>query len=382
MKKGLALLGGCLLLLSAISANCFAKDGVDHEKKIISIAGYDACTGKYGDYGLDDKKGQEIAVEEINAAGGIQAGTLKGYQLKLTFFDDRGDPKESANVAKGIAAGDYLVALGPTMSSCALAATPIFYRYGIADIVTYANANTITDQGFDNLIRLTHTTGGIAVYMAETCQKQFGAKTVSIISENQDYGQQLRNYFKPKAEALGIKVLTDDVITPGQDVDFSAILLRAKQQNPDVLVLFVTYNEGGMLAKQIRNQGRDVTLDGPDALTSPKFFELADNMDNIFITSLMSLDVNRPEAKHLVSEYNTRYGTLPPLSAIYGYDAVKVAAKVIENGGVDRKSFIQNLKTVKVPGVGSPEYQFDEKGEGLAPPFMTQPAQWYKDQQK
>jgi branched-chain amino acid transport system substrate-binding protein len=380
MKKRIISISCFLIFVALISTECFAKNGIDVKNKTISIAGYDACTGKYGDYGLDDKKGQEIAIEEINAGGGVQAGPLKGYQLKLTFFDDRGDPKESANVAKKIASSDFLAALGPTMSSCALAATPIFNRYEIADIITYSNANTITEQGFNNIIRLTHTTGGIASHMAENCKNRFNAKSVSIISENQDYGQQLRSYFKGKADEMGLKVLTDDVITPGQDVDFSSVLIRAKQKNPDVLVLFVTYNEGGMLAKQVHKMGWKVTVYGPDGIIAPKFFELADNLDDIYITSLASLDMNRPEARHLVETYQTKYGILPPLSAIYGYDAVKVAVKIIENGGVDRKSFIKKLKSVKVAGVGSPMYQFDEKGEGLAPPFITNPAQWYKEQ--
>lgn len=382
MKKSIVLIGCLLLVFISVSTACFAKEGVDVKKKTIAIAGYDACTGKYGDYGLDDRKGQEIAVKEINAAGGIKAGPLKGYTLNLTFFDDRGDPKESANVAKKIASSDFLVALGPTMSSCALAATPIFSRYQTADIITYANADTITEQGFNNIIRLTHTTGGIGNYMAESAKKKFGAKTVSIISENQDYGQQLLNYFKIKSGEIGLKILSDDVITPGQDVDFSSVLLRAKQKNPDLLILFVTYNEGGMIAKQIRNMGWDVKIYGPDALTSPKFFELAGDLKDVYITSLESLDVNRPEALHLVSEFKAKYGVIPPLSAIYGYDAVKVAAEVIAAGGVDRKSFIANLKSVKVSGVGSPMYQFNKKGDGLIPPFITNDAQWYKNQQK
>lgn len=383
MKKGIVWLSCLSLLFAAVAADCFAKDGVDAKKRTIAVAGYDACTGKYGDYGLDDRRGQEIAVKEINAAGGIKAGALKGYTLNLTFFDDRGDPKESANVAKKIVSSDFLVALGSTMSSCTLAATPIFYRYGIADIVTYANANTITEQGFDNVIRLTHTTGGIGNYMAENCKEKFNAKKVSIISENQDYGQQLRNYFKIKSSELGLEVLSDDVITPGQDVDFSSVLLRAKEKNPDILVLFVTYNEGGMIVKQVRKMGWDVKIYGPDALSSPKFFELAgDDLKDVYLTALESLDVNRPEATHLVSEFKAQYGALPPLAAIYGYDAVKVAAEVIANGGVDRKSFIANLKSVKSPGVGSPMYKFDEKGDGLAPPFVTNEAKWYQEQAK
>jgi len=358
------------------------QDGIDNEKKIINIAGYDACTGKYGDYGLDDRRGQEIAIEEINAAGGILSGPLKGYQLKLEFFDDRGDPKESANVAKKISSGKYLVALGPTMSSCALASTPIFNRYGVGNIITYANASTITEQGFNNVARLTYTTKGIADFMVTTSQKDFNSKKLAIISENQDYGQQLRKYAKDKAGEIGLKVSTDDVITPGQDVDFSSILLRAKNANPDVLLLFVTYNEGGMIAKQVRKMGWDVILYGPDALTSPKFFELAGDMKNIYISSLMSLDVKKPVAEHLTSEFSKKYNNLPPLAAIYGYDAVKVAANVIENGGIDRQSFIKKLKDVKIPGVGSPMYQFDKNGEGLAPPLVVKSAQWHKDQQK
>ncbi len=385
MKKWLTSLICLIFVLAMGIPSGFAgvtQDGIDKKNKVIRLAGYDACTGKYGDYGLDDKRGQEIAIEEINAAGGIQAGPLKGYQLKLDFFDDRGDPKESANVAKKVASSKYIAALGPTMSSCALASTPIFNRYGVANIITYSNASTITEQGFDNLIRLTYTTKSIADFMINTSKDEFNGKTIAIISENQDYGQQLRKYAKDKAKEIGLTVSTDDVITPGQDVDFSSILLRAKVENPDILLLFVTYNEGGMIAKQIRKMGWAVTLYGPDALTAPKFFELAGNLDNIYISSLLSLDVKKSEAKHLVSEFSKKYNALPPLSAIYGYDAVKVAANVIENGGIDRASFIKKLKDVKTPGVGSPMYQFDKRGEGLVPPLVVKTAQWHKDQQK
>ena len=196
-RKGSTIILALLLLLAGTVG--WAKDGVDPEKKIINIAGYDACTGKYGDYGSGDKRGQELAVEEINEMGGIQAGPLKGYKLNLTFFDDRGDPKESANVAKNISSSDFLVALGPTMSSCALAATPVYNRNGVPNIITYANANTITEQGFDNVARLTYTTRSIAYEMAVTVKDRFKQNSVAIISENQDYGQQLLKGFKEKA---------------------------------------------------------------------------------------------------------------------------------------------------------------------------------------
>ena len=93
-----------------------------------------------------------------------------------------------------------------------------------------------------------------------------------------------------------------------------------------------------------------------------------------------TVDVTRPAAKVLVDRWTPKYGGFPPLAAIYGYDAVKVAAKVIEMGGVDRKSFIQKLKSVKVEGVGNPMYEFDKTGEGKRPSFVTLPAIEVKDQ--
>ncbi|WP_028324945.1 ABC transporter substrate-binding protein [Desulfatirhabdium butyrativorans] len=374
-KWGKILLAVVLMLGMAFTG--YAKDGIDATKKIIRIAGYDACTGKYGDYGMGDRRGQEIAVEEINRNGGIQAGPLKGYKLSLEFFDDRGDPKESANIAKKVAAGDFLVALGPTMSSCALAATPVYARGGVANIITYSNANTITEQGFDNLLRLTYTTGAIAKYMAEQIKDTFKKSSVAVISENQDYGQQLLKYFRTSAKELGIGIVEESVITPGQDLDFNAVLMKSKAANPGMLVLFVTYNEAGMLVKQTRQMGWDVPIYVPDAMTEPKFFELAGDVKDVYIQLSPTIDIEKPAAKALKEEWNKKYSGFPPLAAIYGYDAVKVVVAVIEKGATDRKSFIKLMKTVQVEGVGNPLYAFDARGESKAPPFVTMAAAEY-----
>lgn len=366
-----------VVLVLGLSVWGFAKDGVDPDRKVVQIVGYDAASGKYGDYGLGDKRGQEIAVDEINAAGGIQQGPLSGYRLKLEFFDDRGDPKESANIAKRISAGDYLVAIGPTISSCALAATPVFYRNRVPNIITYSNANTITEQGFDNVIRLTYTTKSIARYIAEQVKNQFGKNSVAIISENQDYGQQLVKYFKEAADSLGISVTSESVITPGQDLDFKSVLLKAMEKDPQFLVLFVTYNEGGMIVRQTRQLGWKVPIYVPDAMTEPKFYELAGDVSNVYIQLSPTIDMSRPAAKILKEEWEKRYGGVPPLSAIYGYDAVKVAVKVMEAGATDRESFIKLMRTVKHEGVANPLYTFDDKGDSQAPPFVTMPCNEY-----
>ena len=266
------------------------------------------------------------------------------------------------------------------MSSCALAATPVYYRNQVPNIITYSNANTITEQGFDNVVRLTYTTKSIAQYMATQIKNTYKKNSVAIISENQDYGQQLLKGFKAKADELGIEVVSESVITPGQDVDFKAVLLKAKAKNPDILVLFVTYNEGGLLVKQTRQLGWDLPIYAPDALTEPKFFELAGNLDNVFLQVSPTVDIERPAAKALKEEWNKKYQGFPPLAAIYGYDAVKLAVEVIENGGVDRKAFIKTMKTVEIEGVANPLYSFDETGEGKSIAFVDVPAAKYHEE--
>jgi branched-chain amino acid transport system substrate-binding protein len=371
MSKKLHVVAGVLVSLVAAAGIGFAGDGVDKSKKMIQLAGFDSVTGKYGDYGTGNKRGMQVAIDEINGEGGIAAGPLKGYKLSLNFEDDRGDPKEAANIAKKLSSGNYLAVLGPTMSSCALAATPVFARNGVANIITYAQAVTITEQGFDNIARLTYTTKSVAVHMAEKIKNEFNKKSVAIISENQDYGQQLLKSFKEKAKELGIDVVSESVVVPGQDVDFKSVLLQAKTKNPDMLATFLTYNEGGLLVKQCRQMGWAIPIYGPNSLTEAKFFELAGDTGEFYLVMSPTLDVARPEAKKLVSLWNKKYEGLPPMAAIYGYDAVMVTKANIESGGIDRASFTKNLKNVKVKGIGTPVYEFDKSGEVKQPSLIT-----------
>ena len=380
MIKKFLVIASAMAFMTAMAGGSFAGDGIDKTKKVVQLGGFDSVTGKYGDYGTGNKRGMEVAVEQINSEGGIATGPLKGYKLALSFEDDRGDPKEAANIAKKLSNGNYLAVLGPTMSSCALAATPVFSRSGVANIITYAQAVTITEQGFNNIARLTYTTKSVALHMAEKIKNDFKKKSVAIISENQDYGQQLLKTFKEKAKELGIEVVSESVVVPGQDVDFKSVLLQAKAKNPDMLLTFLTYNEGGLLVKQCRQMGWTIPIYGPNSLTESKFFELSGDTGEFYLVLSPTLDVTRPEAKKFVGLWNKKYEGLPPMAAIYGYDAVMVTKAIIEAGGVDRASFTKNLRNVKVNGIGTPVYEFDSTGEVKQPALITMTgAQFAKD---
>lgn len=381
MRK-MRLLGGfvvcCFLAMVSI---VHAGDGVDHKNKVIKLAGYDAVTGKYGNYGSGDKVGQEIAIEQINKMGGIQDGPLKGYKLELDFYDDRGDAREAASIAKKIASEDYLAVMGPSISSSALAANPVFFRYRIANVITYSNADSITAQGFNTIARLPFTTKTIAHATAKAIGETMGKKTVSVISENQDYGQQLAQTLREIQGSYGLKVVTEDVITPGQDVDFRSVLTRAKNADPDVLVVFVTYNEGGLLVKQAREMGWDLPIFGPEPLTDPKFFNLAGDTRNVHLVISDNIDQSTPQAKYLNAEWNKHMNEpVAPNAAVFGYDAVQVAKTIIENGATTREEFIKGIRNVEAKGgIYSNLYSFDEKGDSEKFNFVTVTADAYKE---
>jgi len=360
-----------------------ASDGIDHKKKVIKIAGYDAVTGKYGNYGSADKIGQEIAIEQINSKGGIQAGPLKGYKLKLEFFDDRGDAREAANIAKKIASGDFLAVTGPSMSSSALAANPVFFRHRIANVITYSNADSITAQGFDTIARLPFTTKSISDAVGKSAN-EMGKSKLSVIYENQDYGQQLFKSLKNVEGKYKLKTVTNDVVTAGQDVDFKSILNRAKSQNPEVLVLFVTYNEGGLIVKQAREMGWTIPIIAVESMTDPKFFELAGSVKDVYFVISADADQSTSQAKYLNAQWKKRQGEpLAPNAAVFGYDAIQVTNKIIENGGATREKFIKGIKSVKVKGgINSTEYTFDKNGDAEKFSFVTILAEDFKKKMK
>jgi len=379
-KKTIFILIATLFLLSSLTVIALSKDGVDYSKKEIRIAFCDALTGTYGDYGLGDLKGVKVAIDEINKEGGIKSGPLEGFKLKLDIYDDKGDPKESASIARKIGIGDYLCLVGQSMSSSSVSAAPVCYRVRLPYIVGWASATTLTHQGFDNLIRETYTTEAEAKAMVKTLHDYFGVKKISIVVENGDYGQQLLEIFQKETPKFGIEIACQLSIVPGQDIDFGAILLKAKAEKPEMLVILAQYNESGMIVKQTRKMGWEIPIYGTKACGEPKFFELAGELGEFYLICSSSIDTDNPYVKNFLSNWYSAYDSTPEMAAIYGYDGVKIAAGVIEMGGVDRESFIKNLYKVKLPGIGNPIYEFDERGDVKVPNLTTVAGKKFKEE--
>jgi branched-chain amino acid transport system substrate-binding protein len=215
--------------------------------------------------------------------------------------------------------------------------------------------------------------------MLKAMQELFGVQKASIIVENGSYGQELLETMMANAADFRIELGTPLTIVPKQDVDFNAVLLKAQAENPDMLVILVERNEGGMIVSQARKLGWDIPIYGPKSLGEPQFFELAgEPLGQVYLTFTPSLDATDPVVQNFLANWGEFYDYPPDMAAIYGYDSVKIALAVIEAGGVDRESFIAKLRTVQVPGIGNPLYSFNENGDVQVPNLITISGRYFK----
>ncbi len=381
MKKRLVFVAVVAFSLLMGSVLGLGADGVDNEKKVITFAFCDALSGPAGAYGSGCLHGAEVAVAEINEQGGVKEGPLAGYTLKLEAFDDRGDAKEAASVGRQVVNGEYLFLSGATISTAALGMSPVLYRGRVPYIMGWASASSLTHQGFDNLVRTTYTTEAEALAMLKAMQERFGVEKVSVIVENGSYGQEILETMQANAADYGIELGTPLTIVPKQDVDFNAVLLKAQGKDPDMVVILVERNEGGMIVSQARKLGWEIPFYGPKSLGEPQFFELAgDLLGEVYLTCTPSLDTTDAVVQNFLASWGEFYDYPPDMAAIYGYDSVKVALEVIEMGGVDRESFIERLRDVEVPGIGNPLYSFNENGDVQVPNLITISGQEFKEE--
>jgi|GEM_PF-912687 len=356
-----------LVALAALPAG--AAKGVDAKNKVIKVAVVGPLTGQYGVYGQDQKKGVEIAVKEFNDAGGFQKGPFKGYKLEATYFDDKGDPKESANVAQQVVIGDYFAEIGPTNSSPANASAPLYDRNNMAMILVYASDYRLTHSGYKNVFRIVCTTQTEGYSYANTAMKILKLKKIAEVWENTAYGQTLHKFFIEKAKELGAEIVASETFVAGQDIDFKPILTKFKGLNPDLVMLDVTYNDGGLVVSQARSMGWGVPMLAAIGCNAPKFAEMMPaDPGEVYMNVVFNQLSSSPVVVKFIKNYTGMHKTDPSESGALAYDATFALINAVELGAAKREEVKDFLRKADFPGVTN-QIKFDENGDVLQPAF-------------
>ena len=314
----------------------------------IKLGAAEALSGPAGQYGQSIKNGFELAVEEINANGGV-----KGGKLVLQIEDEAGKKEQAIDVFKKLIFQDkVLMVFGPTLSNSAQAADPIAQA---AKTVVFGTSNTadgITSIG-DYVFRNSVTEADVLPETLRVSAKVAGIKKVAVLYGNDDvFTKSGYDAFKKALDDMKIPVTTTETFAKG-DVDFKAQLTKIKATNPDAIVLSALIAEGAPIMVQARQLGINLPFIGGNGMNSVKIFDLAkDKSDNLWVGSPWALGSQTKENQHFVVAYTQKYKAAPDQFGAQAFDAMHIVAtalgriKLSGNLEADRKALRDAL-----PGV-------------------------------
>lgn len=316
-------------------------------------------TGDLGDFGTQVTRGIGMAMEEINAKGGIN-----GRTLEMRVCDDQCNPQQAAACAqKMVNDKEVFAVLGHICSSATLAGGPIYDAAGLTVMTVNSSNPKITEQGWKHMFRSTPTDTQQGAAMANFAVNTLGAKKIAMIYSNDDYGMGLAESAKGEIEKLGAEIVAEETFITGQDKDFSAQLTKISQAKPDVLFDMGQYAEAGLIAKQRMSAGLGtIPLIVPAAAQHQEFIDLAgDGAEGVYIAVFYDLTKDTPRNQELVKKVMDKWGEKPGEQVPWGYDGVYIFAQAIE-AGATKETMPEFLTKVDYDGVTG-HIVFDEKNQ-------------------
>ena len=333
---GLAL--ATLLALPALTLSAQSKEPV-----VIGVGG--PVTGAQAQYGLAWKKGFDIALEEINAAGGVQ-----GRPLSLDFQDTQNLPAQTVAIAqKFIADPRVLLATGDFSSTSSMAASPLYQRAGLVQF-GFNNSNPAFTNGGDYLWTNSPSQTVIAPAHAAFV-RDLGLKKVGVFQLNTDWGKSTSDLTVAALEKYGVTVALREAYLP-ENLDFKPLITKAKAAGVDSIVLVSYENDAALIVQQVRGQGLSLPIVANGSQATSGFLRLAGAAaEGVYISGDFSSADSRPEVKSFVKKWQAKYKEEAiDYFAVHAYDslilvaAVLNAAKPLDRAGV--KAAFSQVKAV------------------------------------
>jgi branched-chain amino acid transport system substrate-binding protein len=332
----------------------------------IKIGEFASLTGKEATFGQSSHEGTLLAVEEVNAAGGVL-----GKQLELVYEDNRSTPGESATIAKKLITRDKVVAiLGEVASGRSLEVAPIAQASKIPMISPSSTNPKVTETG-DFIFRVCFTDPFQGKLLAEFAQRTLKVKKLAILSDvAAPYSVGLAQYVREPFVAEGGEIVGEEKYTGG-DKDFKAQLTKIKGMNPEAILVPGYYNDVGLIVAQARQLGITVPLFGGDGWEAPELIQIAgaDALVGTYYSTHFSPESTDPLSQKFVAAYKAKFnGKVPDAMAALGYDSVLVLVDAIKRAGnTDGQAVRDALAATKdFPGATG-NTTLDEKRDAAKP---------------
>ena len=318
----------------------------------VPLTGFAAADGKSA------RIGAELAVEQVNAAGGIN-----GRNLELVIYDDQASPKESAPLAAKLITQDEVVAgISGSYSGATRAAATIYQENGTPYISAYAVHPDITRSG-DYVFRTSFMGEVQGRAGAKLVGEMMGKKRVSVITLANDFGKSLEAGFKEKAGEYGIEILGEYDYSI-KDREFGPIVSKVKAESPDAIYASGYFFTAGPLVTQLREAGVTAPVIGQEGYDGEMFIKIAgDAAEGVIITTSLDRDSNDPLAQAFITGFQAKSGYPADMVSASTHTAVLVLAEALKQVDPNDKAALRQAIASTSINAATGNISFNKLGE-------------------
>ena len=327
----------------------------------IKLGGIGPLTGAAAIYGNATKNGSELAVEEINALGGIQ--------FEIKWEDDEHDPEKSVNAYNNLKDWGMQMLVGTTTTAPCVAVGAETNADHLFQLTPSASSTDVID-GQANVFQMCFTDPNQGTASAQyISEKKLGTKIAIIYNNSDAYSTGIYNKFVAEAETLGLEVVSATTFTDDTANDFSVQLGEAKSAGADLIFLPIYYTPASLILKQAKGMGYDPEffgVDGMDGILDLEGFDTS-LAEGLMLLTPFSADASDEKTQNFVSKYKEKYGDTPNQFAADAYDCVYAIYEACQKNGVTADMSASDICDKMIETFTSADFSFD----GLTGTGMT-----------
>jgi len=314
-------------------------------------------TGPNAATGAQMKNGVDQAVEDINKAGGIL-----GQKLSASYGDDASDPKQGVSVANNFAGEGVKFVIGHYNSGVTIPSSEVYKENGILEITPASTNPTVTERNMWNIFRVCGRDDQQGQVAGEYILKHFNGKKIAVIQDKTTYGKGLADEMKKTINKGGMKEVLYEGVNTGEK-DYSALVSKIKQVNPDLIYWGGLYTEGGLIVRQLRDQGVKAPLMGGDGITSDEFAAVGGPGVEGTLMTYGPDPRNKPQAKKVVDEFRAKQFE-PEAYTLYSYAGVEIIKQAAEAAkSLDPKKVAEKMHSGMAFHTVLGDISYDKKGD-------------------
>ena len=345
------------LLLSGIAVSFGAALAASTAWADITVAVVGPITGQYAAFGEQMKRGAEMAVADINEAGGIN-----GEKVVLEVGDDACDPKQAVAVANQMVSKGVKLIDGHFCSGSSIPASKVYEEEGILQISPASTNPKFTDEGGWNTHRVCGRDDAQGVVAGKFLAANYKDKKIAIIHDKTAYGKGLADETQKNLNAEGVKETLYDAYTAGEK-DYTALVSKLKELGIDVIYVGGYHTEAGLIVRQLREQGSNALLVSGDALVTDEFWTISGPAGEGTIMTFAPDPQKFDAAKAVVEKFKAA-GYNPEGYTLYTYAALQAYAQAAAaTGGSDGKKIAEWLRAGNTVKTVLGDISLDEKGD-------------------